>query len=174
MKKLLTLICIVVLCLTACSKKEFSRQIEYGNSKVDGFKRSVLLNESTFKSIYQFEQEVEIEDLILIAYTGNSKTDAVYNKLDLDQSSEVLTLLLGLEIEKSSMSSTVTVNSPGEYELVFNEPINAEVRNYSIEIGKSYLLVFLAGESDNIIKHDLTTKQYKKLKKLLETKIEES
>lgn len=71
------------------------------------------------------------------------------------------------------MSYYVTVEKASDFELVFNESIDSETRNYSIEIGKSYLLVYLAGEINNIIKHDLTNEDFERLKKILDNQFED-
>jgi len=173
MKKFITLVCIITLCLSACTEKEKPIHIEYSNSKVNGFIRPVLLNEAIFKSVYQLDSKVVLEDMILIGHNEKSKIDSTYKQVDQDSIFDVLYVLFEMEIKRSTMNTSVTVDNYSEYELVFNEDIGSQTRNYSIEIGQSYLLVYLSGETNNIIKHDLTSEQYQQLSKLLDSKFKE-
>ena len=173
MKRLAVFMCVIVLFLSACTEKENLVSVDYSNSKVSGLVRPVLINESTFKAIYQLELDTRFQDIVLIGYKGKSKVDATYRKFDQDNLLDLVDVLLEIETENSTMSTSVSVDSHSEFEIVFNETIGSETRNYSIEVGKSYLLVYLAGETNNIIKHDLASEQYKKLSRLLQDKLEE-
>lgn len=85
-----------------------------------------------------------------------------------DQLEQVFVKLLEIECLETTASSVVETEKFSEYDLSFRASSSDHFRSFHVSMGKSFLLVSLPGETDLIIKHEISIEDYNTIKTLLE------
>lgn len=150
---LISLTIIIIITLFSCSRKELVNFADFYN----------ISNRCSLASANYQEN-----------FVSNGNSEIKMQDISLNRFEPIYDFILALEVEDIDYSYKVQVENKTEYSFSFTLVCGNDHSVFSIEVGENYLLVTpISEDGDKIYRHNISTRKYKELIKLIVEQIDE-
>lgn len=160
-KRLLLILFLIAMICSGCA--EDMKLINFDGNEIT----DVNLEGEFFEDIYGFQGEFTIGDIYLQNTEELLKGNHAKHEIEPSDMFEPLSALMGTQSLKTTVHDIVSHENRADYQISFVSDLDDANRRFHINVGDSFLLVSLIGETDQIIKHEIPEESYEYLIELL-------